>query len=479
MNSCRYVYKQKLQSSDQTDNHQPNTPQPVITIQPPPRDQSQAQPIDDYYVKYIPNDPGTLQPPQQYHQFTTLPKRLPSVGSSITQTAVEREVACHHCVSAPFHHENTSPHYNKHSQVGMKTLSYTNPRGGECEYNVGFESSSDAIMMCKDVRGAAVMIDEDCQYLSDTSDLPASGTALNLDMAATETTQRHGDNSVAGDEQTVMSDAAFTSYSERAERSLASKMETVVVKENDHYVVKPLRSSAQGTVNKSPDNGVEVCWRNEQQVYRRQQPPCAVAFQDTVVVADNNHNSTASIADGRLETKDLIPIMPDVVGVTSSRYKLSDPPPLAPLEKNNNSIVNAGDDELETSHVDSGACSCYQGGNSNCNRMNQIANCSIMTGPTANNASVYMTEVPLEGNYSMERSTTGRPTKADSNPWVDNQHVMRKADPHPATLLLGEEVNSSRNAKESSRGYCQMCESGEIHCCGVSINQSHLLWPSR
>ena len=362
----------------------------------------------------------------------------------------------------------------------MKTLSYTNPRGGECEYNASFESSSDAIMMCKDVRGAAVMIDEDCQYLSDTSDLPASGTALNLDMATTETTQRHGDNSAAADERTVMSDAAFPSYSERDKRSLASKMETVVVKENDHYVVKPLRNSAQGTANKSRDSDVEVCWRNDQRIYPSfvsQQTPRAVAFQDPVVVADNNRYST--VGDGRLETEDLLPVEPTFVGVTNSHHILSDPPPLAPLEKNNNSIVNAGDDELETSHIDCGTCGCYQGGNSNCNRMNQIANCSIMTGPPVNNASVYMTELPPEGNYSMERSTTGRPTKADSNPWVDNQHVMCKADPHPATMVLSGEANSSRSAKESSRGYCLMCESGEIHCCGVSINQSHPLSPSR
>ena len=363
----------------------------------------------------------------------------------------------------------------------MKTLSFTNPRGGKSEYNASFESSSDAIMLCKDVRGAAVMIDEDCQYLSDTSDLPASGTALNLDIGTTYT-MRCEDTSAATDEQTFMSDAAFPSYSERDERSLASKMETVVVKENDHYVVKPLRSSAQGTANKSRDSGVEVCWRNDQRIYPSfvsQQTSRAVAFQDPVVVADNNHNSTTSVGDGSLETEDLIPIEPSVVGVTNPCYKCNDQVPLAPLDKSNNSIVNAGEDELETSHVDSGACGCYQGGNSNCNRIRQKANCSIMTGPPANNTSVYMTELPPEGNYSMERSTTGHPTKTDSNPWVDNQHVMRKADPHPATLLLGEEVNSSRNAKESSRGYCLMCESGEIHCCGVSINQSHLLSPSR
>ena len=208
-----------------------------------------------------------------------------------------------------------------------------------------------------------------------------------------------------------------------------------------------------------------------------QQTSRAVAYQDPVVVADNNHYST--VGDRRLETEELLPVESTFIGVTSSHHKLSDPSPLAPLEKNNNSIVNAGDDELETSHIDSGACGCYQGGNSNCNRIRQKANCSIMTGPPANNTSVYMTELPPEGNYSMERSTTGHPTKTDSNPWVDNQHVMCKADPHPATILLSGEVNSSRNAMESSRGYCLMCESGEIHCCGVSINQSHLLSPSR
>lgn len=454
----RFVYRKRNHSSEATDSDmvhassilhrndsQPGSAQPMIHLQTPCRsaqhveissrfnNQPETPPQTDYNLgafalKHY--DPSAMQslavPGTHKHQ---LPRRLPSTGS--TKSDTEREFICHHSVSAPFHHQdNMTP--NKGSQAGVKAASYT-------RRSVTSESS-DAMMVCKDLRGPAVIVDPHHRYLSDSSDPPVSGTyILNRDIGPSAILE------VDNTDQTCASDA-FPSYSEQTERSLAT-MQTVIVKENDHYVVRPLLTSDATEPNQQrAENSIEVRWRNETVdpglTARR-----VVAFEDPEVDVDRSSPAISpEVCEGRLETEAMDPIEPNLLGVTNSRYRFSD----RPLDKSNNSIVEAEDEESQY----------YEPVYTRCDSCSDDLNFNTVYDEVCNKNSESAVIYPTSSHQ------INRLVRSQSNPW-NAQPIMCKVGPHPA--LLGE-MNISSNAGEWTD--CRLCAQGEIHICGVSVSQS-------